>query len=758
MYYKIAQLMLAAKQRAGAVSEIFIAQPDANKESLVGKLFILAELEINKTDGLKLVNFLIDNLNQNYYQNEKILLREKISSLKVDYIFESALAKTNKNFVKFVETEKITINPSLINIIVGVIYKNNLYFSGMGKNKALLIYKAAAPKPKNAYAAIKQVQTPVVYKIADIAKQPEKESIDFNPAKFFTNITNGQIPPNGYLLLSNETLPEYLSNKQLIDIITALPPAGAVEQIKNNLSAINAYVSFLGIIIKNTFGEEITESRKIPAIDTTSKTSVEKLNTTEEKTEELLSPSGIVNFGKWLGLSSFFKFKSPAKSSPLALKDKIVSKKRSSFITLKKIWAFFKNLFFILAKSAGYLLSLFSNKEKAADFLQGVKTKTAAKCGSSTDWFKSLGKKSKFALIAIFVCVLFLSHNIIALNLKNKKTADEKIYNDLTESIKRKQSQIEANLLYNNKDSAKQLLEELQRQISELPQESEQQKKFYAQISEKYNQQAASILRVAKTAAKELADFANLRDSAEPANIYLLNGTIYSADPKQKSIYNLDLKNNLATEISDLKQDLGGLLFPAGDNGSLYYFTGGGILKLDAKSVETSRITGDFSDSQIVGMASYGGKLYFLDKQKNQIIKNSIGASALGAAQPWLKEQADLSDAASISVDGAIYVLKSNGGAVKYLKGIKQNFQLEKIEPELNHADKIAASSNLKYIYILDRAGKRLAVFDKTGAYVMQYQPDKLNNIKDFAIDEAGKKIYFLNGTAVYSIDATHIK
>lgn len=758
MYYKIAQLMLASNQRANTVSEIFIAQPDANKESLVGKLFVLAELEINKTDGLKLVNFLIDNLNQNYYQNEKILLREKISSLKVDHIFESALAKTNKNFVKFLETEKITINPSLINIIAGVIYKNNLYFSSQGKNKALLIYKTAAPQPKNSYAEIKQVQAPAVYKIADIAKQPEKENIDFNPAKFFTNITSGQIPPNGYLLISNETLPEYLSNKQLIDIITALPPAGAVEQIKNNLSAINAYVPFLGIIIKNTFGEETIESRKIPAINTTSKTSVEKLNTTEEKTEELLSPSGIVNFGKWLGLSSFFKFNYSAKSSPLALKDKIVSKKRASFITLKKIWAFFKNLFFISAKSAGYLFNLFSNKEKAAVLLKNIKTGTAAKCGSSVNWFKSLGKKSKFALIVLTVCVLFLAHNIIALNLNNKKAADEKIYNDLTESIKRKQSQIEANLLYNNEESAKQLLGELQRQISELPQDSEQQKQFYAQISEKYNQQAASILRVAKTAAKELANFANLHDSAEPANIFLLNGTIYSADPKQKSIYNLDLKNNLATEISDLKQDSANLLFPAAYNGSLYYFTGGGILKLDAKSVETSLLTGDFSGSQIAGMESYGGKLYFLDKQKKQILKRNIGTSALGAAQPWLKEQIDLSDAASMSVDGAIYVLKNSGGVDKYIKGVKQDFKLEKIEPELNHADKIAAASDLKYIYILDRADKRLAVFDKAGAYVMQYQPDKLDNIKDFAVDEKGKKIYFLNGTAVYSIDATHIK
>lgn len=756
MYYKIAQLMLAAKQRAGAVSEIFIAQPDANKESLVGKLFILAELEINKTDGLKLVNFLIDNLNQNYYQNEKVILREKISALKIDHIFESALALTNKSFAKFLETERIALNPELLNILVGVIYKNNLYISNLGKNKALLLYQTFSPKTVSPYPKQQQAQTQPVYKIADIAKRSDEESGEINTEKLFTNVISGQIPPNGYLLLSNETLPEYLSNKQIIDIITTLPPAGAVEQIKHTLSAINAYVSFLGIIIKNTFGEETAELKKIPIMDSTSKISVEKFNTTEEKTEELLSPSGIVNFSKWLNLLSFLKKKTPS-NAMLVLKDKIVAKRRSNFALLKKIWTFLLNIFFIITKSIGRLFSIFSSQKKTAGLFKNVKLETAEKCAASARWFKSLSYKSKFALIVFVACILFLAHNIAAMNTKNKKTADEKIYNDLVDSIQRKQSQIEANLLYNNEGGAKELLAELQRQISQLPQNSQEQKNFYAQIIEKFNRQSENVLHVSKAAAKQLADFKNLHDAADPENIVLIGNIIYSADSKQKAIYNLDLKDNLATEINDLKQDASNLLYPASENNNLYYFTGNGILKLDTKAVEISALTVDISDSRIAAMSCYGGRLYYIDKQANQIEKANIGKNALGTVRPWLKDRVQLSDAVGMSIDGSLYILKSSGIVEKYLKGAKLNFQLQKIDPVLNHADKIETSAEMKYIYILDRSANRLAVFDKNGIYKAQYQPDKLDDIKSFAVDETAKKIYFLNGTSVYSVDASHL-
>src|SRR3989339_702946 len=93
MNHKLAQLSLSTSNKAGSTGDIFVAQPDSTKESLAGKLFIIVEINSTKIEGLKIINFLIDNINHNYYQNEKIILRERISTLTVEHIFEAALEK-----------------------------------------------------------------------------------------------------------------------------------------------------------------------------------------------------------------------------------------------------------------------------------------------------------------------------------------------------------------------------------------------------------------------------------------------------------------------------------------------------------------------------------------------------------------------------------------------------------------------------------------------------------------------------------------
>ena len=60
MHYKISQLILTPGQKSSTISEIFLSQPDAQKENLGGKLWLLIEIEINKNNSLKIINFLIE--------------------------------------------------------------------------------------------------------------------------------------------------------------------------------------------------------------------------------------------------------------------------------------------------------------------------------------------------------------------------------------------------------------------------------------------------------------------------------------------------------------------------------------------------------------------------------------------------------------------------------------------------------------------------------------------------------------------------
>ena len=242
MYYKISSLVLNAGKHQNGSREVFIAQPDAVKESLAGKLFLLAEIDGKKNDTKKVIDFIINRLDDFYYNDEKIFLQDKIEGLTLDNIFEAALTKLNKALLEFISLEKIVLRAEDTNLVLGLVFDNKLLFSNFGRNKAFLIYKR-----QNDYDVI-NVETSA----ADADDQPEIGG-PVAP-KFFSSVISGEIPLSSYFLFCNEALPEYLSNHDLINIITKLPPMVAAEQIKSALAKLNSFVPFLGVIVKNTFG------------------------------------------------------------------------------------------------------------------------------------------------------------------------------------------------------------------------------------------------------------------------------------------------------------------------------------------------------------------------------------------------------------------------------------------------------------------------------------------------------------------------
>ena len=140
MYNKIASIILNLAKVPGS-GAVHVSQPDAEKEKIAGKLFILAEIGGKKSDIEKFLDFLITELEENYYSDEKILLIGKIEGLKPENIFEAALAKTNKSINEFLKDHKFKLDPATADLTLGVICGNKLHFSSFGKNRASLIYR-----------------------------------------------------------------------------------------------------------------------------------------------------------------------------------------------------------------------------------------------------------------------------------------------------------------------------------------------------------------------------------------------------------------------------------------------------------------------------------------------------------------------------------------------------------------------------------------------------------------------------------------
>ncbi len=756
MYYKTASIILNSDQKSNSVSDIFIAQPDASKEALAGKLFILAEIGSQKSDAIKIINFLINNINFNYYQNEKIVLKERIESILVEHIFETTLAKTNHDLIEFLEREKIKINPNTFNVTVSILYKNELYFSSVGKNKLLLIYKEQKPALKKVNKRnTESVPQENEYKIIDInSGNNKKENVSFN--KLFSDIISGKIPAGGSFIIVNEALSEYLSGKQLTRIVTTLSPASAAEQIKNTLEKVNAFVSFLGILIKSTTNPMLAEEIKKEVEEEDDEDDYRpRITDMEERTEEILKPAGIINLKKGFknltgklnkgSKKPVYSLKKTGKNS-FIFKDKVFFKKRIP--SLKKIFIVFLNLGKIIISIFLFIFKMIFNKEERSKLLNKVrliKNKGEERGGPI------ISLKMKIILIVAVSFLIIFTINLIVINKKNKAEEEKRQFNAIIAQIEKNQNKIEANLLYSNENKAKELAEENKNLISQISEEEKEQKHFVTDLVQKHNLQIENIRHVVKVEnPKEIANFSNLNNKASSENLILLKDSLYSADAKEAAIYKVNTEEDLITAIY-IKKDLEEMKFPnEGPDNNIYYLNKNNIIEITKREeINSFGILVKNGSENISGIRSYGGKLYLIDKKAGQIYKYAKQGDNFIEGEAWFDKEKDFSDSADLFIDGNIFILFKDGRIEKYLKGSPEDFSVEKTYIPVKNASRLIVKED--NLYILEIKEKRVLEFDYEGKFLKQYVFPNLLNIKDFAITD--EKIYILNKNSVFETE-----
>jgi len=156
---------------------------------------------------------------------------------------------------------------------------------------------------------------------------------------------------------------------------------------------------------------------------------------------------------------------------------------------------------------------------------------------------------------------------------------------------------------------------------------------------------------------------------------------------------------------------------------------------------------------------AYAGNLYLIDKAAKTIWRYPGISDGFADRSKWNTQDLDinLNNLAGLSLDGSIWFLSNSGDIFRYSLGNKLAFSVSGLFPELASATAIYTNENLKYLYLLDRTGKRVVVIDKSGEYKAQYVGDFVAEALDLAVSEDAKKIILLTGTKLYSIDIKHL-
>jgi hypothetical protein len=269
--------------------------------------------------------------------------------------------------------------------------------------------------------------------------------------------------------------------------------------------------------------------------------------------------------------------------------------------------------------------------------------------------------------------------------------------------------------------------------------------------------------------------FATLGAQASRARIVAHWPDIFVLDREAQRIYRF-AANEAGSNAAPISAD--GVILKTGDKigersvGDLidiFWVDAGRLMALDrsgaflqydpAKSAWAQRPASDGSQWARVSLAaSYAGNLYLLDPSKSQILKYAAneGGWSPGVAYLAAGVNVDLSTAADMAVDGDIWVLRGDGSLWRFASGRLADFTLRDLETPLARPVGLTTAQAMVGLYVVDVGNQRIVQFDKAnGRYVRQFRPGSENRdafaaLKAVAVDEANRKLVFMNGNLAY--------
>lgn len=233
--------------------------------------------------------------------------------------------------------------------------------------------------------------------------------------------------------------------------------------------------------------------------------------------------------------------------------------------------------------------------------------------------------------------------------------------------------------------------------------------------------------------------------------------TLFLIDSQSGSIY--QISSAASAEPAKLEITTSGEIGPlektideAGESIIFYHGLGGlaelNVSKKTMKELEWNRA----SKEAPIASDIYQNKLYVV-APGNAIFKYTRAITGFTQETSWIKEGATISleGTADMAIDGTVWILKNNGEILKLFKGAREPFAFT-ISPSLKTPVKLFTDLNLKNLYILDAGTNRIVILGKDGKVISQFTAEQFSRVKDFAVDEVGKKIYVLDEDAIFVV------
>lgn len=359
-------------------------------------------------------------------------------------------------------------------------------------------------------------------------------------------------------------------------------------------------------------------------------------------------------------------------------------------------------------------------------------------------------KRKNSLTIGVLLIALLLVSVVFGIRQKKSKEARSR-YEGVLSSANHEFN--EALELYSlNPARARELFVQSRQKISELKDQNITDKAI-DELARNIDEKQGEILGEYQADPELFVDLSVITDNFEGDKLVLSEGRLYVLDKKSAKIIKVDISTKKTRVIAgpDMvsgAQDLAAYL------DRVFTLTKEGIFEVvDKKSLV---IENSYQEGALPYV--FAGNFYILDKASSEITRYQSRDESFAPKQSWLTAgiKPDFGNIISWSIDGSVWLLSKTGKVFKYTLGNQADFNAQDISPPLLNPNAIYTSGDEKYVYVLEREGKRVVILSKEGGYKGQYISDKIAEAGDLAISEEEKKIILLAGGKLYSIEVKH--
>ncbi len=698
---------------------LHISEPSADEENK-GYFFALCEIIDGSEHIISHVQKMIDDVEANYYD---------IHNEQEKNAFEQSIEYINRRSHHLLQ-DKI----AELNLLFGVIENNKISFASRGPTNAYLVY----------------------HKGTELHHVPVNEEKKIPEDQIFSSLVEGEIRVDDYFVISTSSVEKYFSIDRIEKILIQKDTKGSSLHIQKTLEQVKSESPLCGILIHRPREEDLPKFSRLPKIARPIQSSLpaaktlfaSTLSSISKRLSKNTSDNGIFNPQPKALLEQEKPHRGVQKNIPRPI---IFIANGISIITVAFV-QLVRTLIVWIVKTFRFLFILATNRR--GERAQSLNT---FRIGLRENFytFKRLPIFSKILLALCILAILVFVSSILVVRHRDAQQALVTEYNQTVSEIKNKKDLAESKMLYQDTENAFAILQEAKNLLGTLETNPKKDSVELQTLSLEIEHSLGLLRKETTPTANVKADIGAQFGAAQTDRLVRLDNTLVAFGSGEKNYYFINLDTGAVVQKNhDTIPSLLSGNAPKEYDKIVFTIDPNQIAEYDktTDSLSTKEIGFPSENVNIQDIFVYNRKLYTLDTQGGQIYRHNQTQTGYDKGTAWITDVGvDIKNAASITIDGDVYVLKNNGQVIKLSAGKVQPFSLNALDPALTNPTQIWTYNDVKNIYILEPSTKRVVVLDKNGTLIKQYTSSNWVNPESMIVDEARNTVYILDSNKIYS-------